>query len=142
MLTGSDLFHLRVSASSWASSTTQSGNCERMGFFETCVQYSLRGLSSYVAFSFLFIIFSDVLTSGTGSHWCGGNDRSPGLCRKSVLGRPSRRLATTLTKLSRLLIVLTLTITGGSLVFRDSQNRWRRKLIAPQTIFLHPFMTW
>jgi hypothetical protein len=41
ILAGSDLFRLRVSASSWASSATQSGNCKRMGFFETSVQYSL-----------------------------------------------------------------------------------------------------
>jgi len=64
ILASSDLFR---PTSSWASSTTQNGNCERMGFFETYVQYSLEEMSCYVAFSFIFIIYSVVLTSGKGS---------------------------------------------------------------------------
>jgi hypothetical protein len=97
--------------------------------------------------SFFFIIYSDTSCRGSPNPidtdiWCGGNDRCPGSIRKSVLSRTSRCLATSLTKLARLLTVLTITINGGFFVFRDSQNPWRRKLMATQTISLHRFMTW
>jgi len=95
-----------------------------------------------VVFSFLFIIYPDVLTSGTGSEdpldlmWW---QRQKTWLLPEIGSRSPIPLLSYYTKSSWLLIVLTLTITGGSLVFRDSQNRWRRKLMA---IFPRPFMTW
>jgi hypothetical protein len=106
-----------------------------MGFFDTCkIVYSNCLVA--LLFSFLFLIYS-VWTSGTASPET-PDTTTEVLAPAKIGSRSPIPLPRYYTKPSSLLAVLTLTVNGGSLVFRD--NRRCPKLMALHMIFLHRFM--